>query len=124
MDDIVKIDGTTYVEVEQGINSWCVKQRSAIDGPWEVSTHEFEVLPIKRPYCLNKAHVEFIEGDWNQEKTQYGIRIGFTSGAVRCFWGETGRKVLETIFDEEAGCPRKEILNKYDERVKAGPPTM
>lgn len=117
----------------------CVAQ----DGSWHVevdpfckvfnvSTRCFRLLPIKRPCCINIEHVEFIEGDWNQEKTQYGIRIGFVSGAVRCFWGNTGRKVLESLLDLDAdldvGCldlgDVKEILNKYDERVKAGPPTM
>ena len=93
-------------------------------GTWNahVDTRYWSNLPIKRPYVINESYIEYIEGDWNPEKTQYGIRIGFASGTVRCFWGETARKVLESLAEYRVDS--EELLKKYDERVKAGPPTM
>lgn len=87
----------------------------------------FALMPIKRPYVINPNHIEYIEGDWNPEKTEYGIRIGYTSGATRCFWGETARKVLGEIvstIDWYGQETKEKIVKQFEDRVKAGPPNV
>jgi len=80
-------------------------------------------LPIKRPYMINLSHVEYIEGVWNDEKTEYGIKIGYSSGTTRCFWGSTAKSVLECLSQDGTG-DSDEICDKFDNRVKAGPPAV
>jgi len=106
----------------------------SVDGEINVGTvnadvySHFAALPIKRPYIINPNHIEYIEGDWNSEKTEYGIRIGYTSGTTRCFWGDTGRKVLDQlvqIMDWYGSADEgQKLLKKFDERVKAGSPKV
>lgn len=110
---------------------------SVTDAPWlkfllnrvrqELRT-DLEELPIKRPYLINMRHVEYVEGTWNDDKSEYGIRIGYASGATRCFWGSTARSVLEALVlgnkkERETYEIKESICKKFDDRVKVGPPS-
>lgn len=115
IDGVVTVDlNSAYVDVDQK------------DGKWNVDCrHPLKELPIKRPYLINPAHIEYVEGDWNEARTEYGIRIGYVSGHTKCFWGETARKVLEELqpYDWDSK-DMNEFLGKFDNRVKAGPPAV
>lgn len=94
-------------------------------GNVNVDLHE---LPIKRPYLINRNHIEYVEGTWNDDKSEYGIRIGYASGATRCFWGSTARSVLEALVlgnkkERETYEIKESICKKFDDRVKVGPPS-
>ena len=95
--------------------------RVIIDGG-NVNVDLYE-LPIKRPYLINRNHIEYVEGTWNDDKSEYGIRIGYVSGTIRCFWGSTARSVLENLTWTEEGKKSESIRKKFDDRVRVGPPS-
>ena len=37
-------------------------------------------LSTKKPYVINLNKIECIVGEWNKEKTEYGLRVYFESG--------------------------------------------
>lgn len=37
-------------------------------------------FPGKKPYIVNLNQIECIVGEWNKEKTEYGLRIFYASG--------------------------------------------
>lgn len=88
----------------------------------DINTY-LQELPIRRPYLINLDHVEYVEGTWNDDKSEYGIRIGYVSGTIRCFWGSTARSVLETLADWSNCNNSESICKKFDDRVKVGPPS-
>lgn len=126
MSDTVDVDANCSGDVS-------INGSISVDGSVYTETNvysRFALMPIKRPYVINPNHIEYIEGDWNPEKTEYGIRIGYTSGATRCFWGETARKVLGEIvntinwYGQEIQGTKEKIVKKFEDRVKAGPPNV
>lgn len=93
----------------------------------DINTY-LQELPIRRPYLINLDHVEYVEGTWNDDKSEYGIRIGYVSGTIRCFWGSTARSVLEALVlgnkkERETYEIKESICKKFDDRVKVGPPS-
>ena len=66
------------------------------DGRWGVDTRPSYVsLPGKKPYLINMSQIECVVGEWNKDKTQYGVRIFYASGnsvwlgerAAKCMFG-------------------------------------
>jgi len=112
------------IDVDLGVTSYL---NVCQHGDWDVSTTSCGLcLSIKRPYLINPENVEYIEGDWNEDKTEYGIRIGYVSGRSKCFWGSTARKVLEDFgySFKLSKDEREELCEKFDDRIKAGPPSV
>lgn len=72
------------VHVEQSDRCWQIAQ-----APLYVS------LPGKKPYLINLSQVECMVGEWNKDKTQYGIRIFYTSG--NSVW--VGENAAKEMFD-------------------------
>ena len=58
-------------------------------GPMNFNTHGMSTLNLdafyaldnfQKPYVINLNRVECIVGEWNKDKTEYGLRICFASG--------------------------------------------
>ena len=54
----------------------------------------FYGLTGKKPYIVNLNKIECIVGEWNKDKTEYGLRIFFESG--NSVW--LGRNSAEELF--------------------------
>lgn len=62
----------------------------------------FYSLAGKKPYVINLNKVECIVGEWNKDKTEYGLRICFVSGNT--VWiGEQASKELFNYFKNKGG---------------------
>ena len=87
------LDNGDRIEVSQGVcGSWDVDASQS--GWWDINTRPLYVsLPGKKPYLINLSQVECMVGEWNKDKTQYGIRIFYASG--NSVWiGEDASKEL------------------------------
>ena len=50
-----------------------------------------------RRRALLLSHVESIVGEWNKEKTEYGVRVYYASGNNVWFGGEVARDFLNQV---------------------------
>ena len=72
----------------------------------------FYLLDIKKPYLINASQVECVVGEWDKDKTQYGVRIFFASGNSVWCGGDSARHVLNALSGENA-------TKKYDAVVRS-----
>ena len=83
------------------------------------------VLKTKRPYVLNREHIECIVGEWNKDKGEYGVRVYFVSGNNHWFGGDVAKGLLWDFTPQSyGGKGAEEVKRKFEERVKAGPPSV
>ena len=79
-------------------------------GAWDVSP-SFASLPGKKPYLINLFQVECVVGEWNKDKTQYGVRIFYTSG--NSVWvGEDAAKSLFKKMDNGTHGDAESLFNQ------------
>ena len=64
--------------------------------------YAFTMLTCKKPYLINLNNVESIVGEWNKDKTEYGVRVYYVSGNNIWFGGDVARKFLCRVGNEEA----------------------
>lgn len=67
-----------------------------------MDVHDFRLLSCKKPYLINLLHVESIVGEWNKEKTEYGVRVYYASGNNFWFGGAVARDFLSRVYSESA----------------------
>ena len=72
----------------------------------------FYLLDTKKPYLINTSQVECVVGEWDKDKTQYGVRIFFASGNSVWCGGDSAREALEYLYDKRA-------VNKFNEVAKS-----
>lgn len=72
----------------------------------------FYLLDIKKPYLINASQVECVVGEWDKDKTQYGVRIFFASGNSVWCGGDSARYFLNALNGENA-------VKKYDAVVRS-----
>lgn len=73
-------------------------------------TSEFLWLSGKKPYFINISYIECVVGEWNKDRTQYGVRIFLRSG--NSVWTADGANVLKKLYDEDAAKFFKEVAAK------------
>ena len=74
------------------------------------------LLDTKKPYVLVTSNIECVIGEWNKDKGEYGVRVYFVSGNNIWLGGAVARDFLNRFTSG--------AVAKFDERVKAGPPTV
>ena len=112
MDDIMRVDLDPTVSLSVNSDTTIVGHvavAASVDGSLKIDggtltvkteggslTTEpcFFLLPIQKPYLINKDHIECIVGEWNKDKTKYGIRIFFVSGNNVYLEGAAGISTL------------------------------
>ena len=76
-------------------------------GAWDVKP-VYVSLPGKKPYLINMSRVECIVGEWNKDKTQYGVRIFYASG--NSVW--IGEEATKALFKVTKCGNEAEIFNR------------
>ncbi len=76
----------------------------------------FFLLPIKKPYLINKNHVECVVGEWNKDKTKCGIRIFLVSGNSVYLEGAPALRVLNDFGGSPAFDKLTEYVRSYNEK--------
>lgn len=71
------LESGDWIEVSPVGETWIINQGSGED--WAVRP-SFASLSSKRPYLVNLSAIECVVGEWNKDKTQYGVRIFYASG--------------------------------------------
>ena len=89
------------------------------------------LLETKKPYIINPAHIECITGEWNKDKGEDGVRVYFASGNNIWFGREVARALVFRIISAEDSSLDLERIGdidkfyeRFEERVKAGPPRV
>ena len=72
--------------------------------------YDFLWLSGKKPYFVNIAYIESVVGEWNKDRTQYGVRIFLRSG--NSVWTADGTNVLKKLYGEDAAKFFKEVAAK------------
>ncbi len=88
-----------------------------IDHPIEICVPTI-LLNTKKPYVLYESNIECVVGEWNKDKGEYGVRVYFVSGNNNWFGGDVARDLLSHLSVSQA------VVEKFDKRVKAGPPSV
>jgi len=88
-------------------------------GTWDVNINPPITLLINKPYLINPLHVECAIGEWNKDKGEYGVRIYFASGKDVWIGGSAAKDYLLRFSGES-----RLVVEKFEDRVKAGPPKV
>lgn len=75
----------------------------------------FLLLPIKKPYLINKDHIECVVGELNKDKTKHGVRIFFASGNSVYLEGAPALRVLNDLGGSAAYDKFIAHVNSYNE---------
>ena len=94
------------------------------NGQYLTVAPSFELVDAKKPYLINASHVECAVGEWNKEKSKYGLRVFFASGNSVWFEGDAGRSLLGYLswIGTTGGGPapaREAALKRYDAAAKS-----
>ena len=108
----VSIDGSVTVDSMPVLDCSCTVHPKII------------VLNTKRPYVLNSSNIECIIGEWNKDKGEYGVRVYFVSGNNHWFGGNTAKSLLWDFAGQNYREDAETVKRRFDERVKAGPPSV
>ena len=94
-----------------------VEEDSAYNDPIAITStddnYDFLWLSGKKPYFINIAYIECVVGEWNKDRTQYGVRIFLRSG--NSVWTADGADVLETLYGDDAAEFFKKVAAKGDD---------
>ncbi len=118
MEEVNVVDGSLEINNlgDSLFDSFCVLQPKMVE------------LKTKRPYILNPSNIECVVGEWNKDKGEYGVRVYFVSGNNHWFGGAVARDLLDKLFSKTLDVFREgdiaSLEKKFDERVKAGPPSV
>ena len=83
-----------------------------VGGDVSVTTEpRFYLVDIKKPYLINRNQIECVVGEWDKDKTTYGVRIFFASGNSVWCGGDSARDILRRLWGVEA-------TKKFDEASK------
>ena len=57
----------------------------------------FILVDINKPYLINKNQIECVVGEWDKDKSRYGVRVFFASGNSVWCEGSAGRSLLKSL---------------------------
>ena len=81
-----------------------------------LSSPDFCHVDVKKPYLINPNQIECVVGEWDKDKTTYGIRIFFASGNSVWCGGAPARNLLAQLAISSG---QKEILtSRFDSASK------
>ena len=80
-----------------------------------IAGEKFLSLPAQKPYLINIAYIECVVGEWNKDRTQYGVRIFLRSG--NSVWTADGVKVLKKLYGDDAVDVFEEVAAEGDEET-------
>ena len=64
----------------------------------EIENHpRFELVDINKPYLINISQIECVVGEWDKDKSRYGVRVFFASGNSVWCEGAAGRSLLKSL---------------------------
>lgn len=105
------------VYLPNGVDVGDVKISNYNDEPLAITStddnYDFLWLSGKKPYFINIAYIECVVGEWNKDRTQYGVRIFLRSG--NSVWTADGADVLETLYGDDAAEFFKKVAAKGDD---------
>ena len=98
-------------------SSWDVDVSQS--GAWTIRTRTFVNIPVKTPFTINLAQIEYCKGAINPETNNYELKVRFCSGNELWLAGEAATGLLEQIDyvshkrDESA-----ELAEKFKAKIK------
>lgn len=105
------------IDVSQWRSSWYVDVSQRDD--WTIRTRTFVNIPVKTPFAINLAQIEYCKGTINPETNNYELKVRFCSGNELWLAGEAAMGLLEQI--DESGNKREkspELAKKFLEKTK------
>ena len=72
----------------------------------------FILVDINKPYLINKNQIECVVGEWDKDKSRYGVRVFFASGNSVWCEGDAGRSLLKSLATYAA--QRERAVEKFD----------
>ena len=63
-------------------------------------------------YAINLNHVECIVGEWNKDKTEYGVRVFYASGNSVWIGKRAAKKLIKSMNTYEGSCVNEKQLDK------------
>ena len=88
----------------------------------------FYLVDVDKPYLINPTQIECVVGEWDKDKTRYGVRIFFASGnSVWCEEDAARDIIFELLYgadsnDELANHYSHKALEKFDAAKKKSKP--
>ena len=73
-----------------------LETKSEIRGEIE-NEPSFILVDINKPYLINKCQIECVVGEWDKDKSRYGVRVFFASGNSVWCEGAAGRSLLKEL---------------------------
>lgn len=73
-----------------------LETKSEIRGEIE-NEPSFILVDINKPYLINKCQIECVVGEWDKDKSRYGVRVFFASGNSVWCEGAAGRSLLKKL---------------------------
>lgn len=75
-----------------------------------IADKKFLRLPAQKPYLINRDYIECVVGEWNKDRTQYGVRIFLRSG--NSVWTADGVDVLTELDSCTAAMSFEQVAAK------------
>lgn len=88
-----------------------LETKSEIRGEIE-NKPSFILVDINKPYLINKNQIECVVGEWDKDKSRYGVRVFFASGNSVWCEGDAGRSLLKSLGTYAA--QRERAVEKFD----------
>ena len=76
----------------------------------------FCLVDLKKPYLINPNHIECVVGEWNKDKTEYGVRIFFVSGNSVWCGGAPAKDLFKKLLMRLQ--EREDLAKKFDSASK------
>ena len=112
-DDVTKVEITNIGGLDVELSGRSSVAIDGIDGLVSVETKSrFYLVDIKKPYLINLNQIECVVGEWDKDKTTYGVRIFFASGNSVWCGGESARKILERLDGDNRATAKFDTASK------------
>ena len=114
----VSIDSIPDIDIG-GVTNWGNFENNHVSA---LVRDSFHGLWVDKPYIINLNKIESIVGEWNKDKTEYGLHIFFASG--NSVWiGKQAAEELLKYFQDSLGseklCDATKLrwaAHKFDDR--------
>lgn len=92
-------------------NNCPLEVESEVKGNIEIEP-SFYLLEVDKPYLINTSQIECVVGEWNKDKTKYGVRVFFASGNSVWCDGDSGKSLLKRLAGYLA--QKERAVEKFD----------